>query len=161
MTVGSLGPNSEDLVEFTAALAPDSLVRTSRSDYAEHRGGDGVTRLEALADRPRSVDLAFTFAPIEGAEAPVRRLVRLERLRTTRAVCALFLGPRLYGEYVVEEVRERHRDAAGRHVEVDVRLLEYDGSTSGVATAEARQRVANANSGRVAARGPALLPDAV
>ncbi len=161
MTVGSLGPNSADLVEFTTALAPDELTRTSRTDYAQHRGGDGVTRLEALAAPPREVEVPFTLAPIAGAEAPARRLVQIERLRTSRAVCALFLGPRLFGEYVVAEVRERHRDAAGLRIELDVRLLEYDGSRSGVATAQRRQSAANANSSRVAARGPVVLPDSV
>ena len=159
MTVGSLGPNSSDIVEFTTSTAPDSLTRTSRSAYAEHAGGDGVTRLEALAAPPRRVDLDFTFVPIEGADSPSRRLVRLERLRTTRAVCALYLGPRLFGEYVVEEVRERHRDAVGLHIEVDVRLLEYDGSTAGVATTERYQRGIGSN--RVEAKGPVLLPDSL
>ena len=127
LSVGSLGP-----VPFTSDLAPDQVRQRLRADYAEHPSADGVTRLEALALAPASVDLSVRLAPLPDADAAPAsdRLDTLTALLSSRAVCPLFVGPRYLGDFVVEEVYATRRDAAGRFVDVDLRLLEYDGSTA-------------------------------
>jgi len=125
MTVGSLSPAAgpvADAVEFSSDLAPDELESAFRDEYAEHRGG-GATRLERLGPRPAEHRVSFTLVPIEGAPAPLERLARLHALRGR--VCSLVVGARVVGDVVVASVRERHRDAAGTRVSVDVELTEY------------------------------------
>lgn len=127
--IGSLGPIGPDLVVFDAAISPGEVRQRLQSRYAVHGGALGRARLEALGEDPAEVTLPIRLVPPSTAtgDAPPahERLAALDRLRTSLAVCPLFLGSESLGAYVVESLRVTYRDPARRRIDVEVSLLEY------------------------------------